>query len=173
MFRLPKSVLSFGAGAVALGVLVFAAPRAAHAIAATLVQVANTSANPVLVESIDAKNAFQMTLILSTVSLTPVPIPAGQRLVVEFISIGGTASSTSGATQPVVVLESTLNGGPVGEFVFDLTPTPVPLPAGTFVLNQPTKIYADTLNMGLGDSGATITGSYIGVTISGHLVAIP
>ena len=51
MFRLHKSVLSLAAGALALGVLILAAPRAAHAIAATLVQIRNTAANPAVTQS--------------------------------------------------------------------------------------------------------------------------
>jgi hypothetical protein len=50
MFRLPKLVLSYGAVAVATGILMLAAPRAVHAIAATLVQVTNTSANPAVTQ---------------------------------------------------------------------------------------------------------------------------
>jgi hypothetical protein len=46
MFKTSKSILSFGACALALGVRMLAAPRANHAIAATLVQVTNTASNP-------------------------------------------------------------------------------------------------------------------------------
>jgi len=51
MFRPSKSVLSFGAGAFAVIALTLAAPKAAHAIAATLVQVTNTAANPAIAQS--------------------------------------------------------------------------------------------------------------------------
>ena len=42
MIRIPKSVISFGALALAVGVLTLAVPRAAYAVAAALVQVTNT-----------------------------------------------------------------------------------------------------------------------------------
>jgi hypothetical protein len=53
MFRLLKTLLSFGEGALALGILIMAAPRAALAIAATLVQVTSTAANPVSNKDVD------------------------------------------------------------------------------------------------------------------------
>jgi len=50
MLKPSKPVLSYGAVAIATGILLLAAPRAAHAIAATLVQVVNTSANPAITQ---------------------------------------------------------------------------------------------------------------------------
>jgi hypothetical protein len=47
MFRLPKTALHFGAAAIVAGALLLTAPRAVHAVAAALVQVTNTTANPV------------------------------------------------------------------------------------------------------------------------------
>jgi hypothetical protein len=51
MIHLPKSAVSFSVVAVAAGILTLAAPRAAHAVAAALVQVTNTSSNPVVTQS--------------------------------------------------------------------------------------------------------------------------
>jgi hypothetical protein len=59
MFLPSKSVLHFGAGAFAIGVLILAAPRAARAIAATLVQVTNTPANPAITQGTE-KQAAQL-----------------------------------------------------------------------------------------------------------------
>src|SRR5579863_4422906 len=64
MFKPSKSVLSFGAGALALSVLILAAPRAAHAIAATLVQVTNTPANPAVTQSV-GQQASQLVNLLA------------------------------------------------------------------------------------------------------------
>ncbi len=50
MFKQSKP-LSLAAGVLAVGVLIVGAPRAAHAIAATLVQVTNTASNPVVAQS--------------------------------------------------------------------------------------------------------------------------
>jgi hypothetical protein len=43
MMRIPTSLVSLGALAAAAGILALVMPRAVHAIAATLVQVANTT----------------------------------------------------------------------------------------------------------------------------------
>ncbi len=62
MFRPPKSVLSFAAGALVVGVLILAVPRAAHAIAATLVEVTNTAANPATTQNTNAQAAQILNL---------------------------------------------------------------------------------------------------------------
>jgi hypothetical protein len=105
MFKPSKSVLSFGAGALALGVLILAAPRAAHALAATLVQVTNTSANPAITQSVLTQASQLVSLygcqcLANEVGLTnyysfipqgaainsaPYTVPANQSLVVTDI----------------------------------------------------------------------------------------
>lgn len=94
MFQLPKSVLSFGAGALTLGVFILAAPRAAHAISATLVQVTNTAANPVpnLDTERNARIPYQSSINASPCSIAPCdflmsPVPAGYRLVAQGVSV--------------------------------------------------------------------------------------
>ena len=62
MFQLPKSVLSYGAVAFTAGALMLAAPRATHAIAATLVQVTNTAANPAVAQSPNTQAAQLVNL---------------------------------------------------------------------------------------------------------------
>jgi hypothetical protein len=115
MFRLSKSVLSFGAGAVAIGALILIAPRAAHAVAATLVQVTNTTASPAITQSTNTQASQLVTLILpvntalppnsglvamyqflapSGPGATPYTVPAGQHLVVTGMDVnlaGGAA----------------------------------------------------------------------------------
>jgi hypothetical protein len=123
MFRLPKQIFSLGAGALALGVLMLAAPRAAHAIAAALVQVTNTTANPAITQS-TATQASQVINLGSqgNSSLTftqtfheaippfstPYLTPAAQSLVITDIDISGSACGagaafeiTSPATTPI------------------------------------------------------------------------
>lgn len=146
-------------------------PRAARAAAAALVEVTNTAANPALTESVDAKNAFQASFGFSSAGIdTPsqsVVIPAGERLVVDFISIGAYASTTSGTFAPYVDLRSGLNGG-VGDYTF--VPAPIAV-AGVNELAQSIKLYADTLTVFAG-TDTNVTGNII-VDISGHLVAVP
>ena len=107
MFTRFKTFLSFGAGALALGLLILGAPRAAHAIAATLVQITNTTANPAITESIhmQASQLVQLTTPVQE-ALTPgtsyIPmhqvtaagyssaeyvVPAGQNLVITGIDV--------------------------------------------------------------------------------------
>jgi hypothetical protein len=57
MIRLPKSVASFGAVALAAGVFTLAVPRAAHSFAAALVQVSNTAASPAITQSANGQAA--------------------------------------------------------------------------------------------------------------------
>src|SRR5580698_9383014 len=52
MFRISKSTLSWGGVAIAAILFTLAVPRAAHAVAAALVQVTNTAASPVINQSI-------------------------------------------------------------------------------------------------------------------------
>ncbi len=107
MIQLPKSVLSLAAGALALGTLLLTNPKAAHALAATFVQVTNTSANPATAEDI-SKMASQNVLLVTylnipmapgggaflsqrfpddTVSTSQFVVPAGQSLVVTTIDV--------------------------------------------------------------------------------------
>jgi hypothetical protein len=93
-----------GAGAIALAVLILTAPRAAHAIVATLVQVTNTAANPAIAQDV-SKMASQNVLLIGpavglpphsyavlqqqfpngTISALPFVVPVGQSLVVTTI----------------------------------------------------------------------------------------
>ena len=62
MIRSPKSVLSFGALALAAGVLILSVPRGAHAFAAALVQVSNTLGNPAITQD-TSKAASQLVTL--------------------------------------------------------------------------------------------------------------
>lgn len=62
MIRIPKSVVSFGALALAAGVLTLAVPRAAHAVAAALVEVTNTAANPAIIQD-TSRQASQLVTV--------------------------------------------------------------------------------------------------------------
>ncbi len=173
MFKQFNRFLSFGATALILGGLIVGAPLSAHAIAATLVQITNSAANPVPTESVDASNAFQTTVTINSLGVYSVPIPAGDRLVVGFVAIDGDSYSSIGPTQPKLVLESSINGGGFIQYYLSapLLPT-VPNEYG-FVRAQPLKIYADTLNLGTSHYGAAPSNYNLTVTISGHLAAIP
>lgn len=157
--------------ALLIATLSIIGPRAARAAAAALVQVTNTAANPALIESVDAKNAFQTSFGFNSVGIgsasQSVVIPAGERLVVDFISIGAFANTTGGTFAPYVDLRVGLNGGS-GDYAFEPTPIAV---AGINELAQSIKLYADTLTV-IAGTNTNVTGTIV-VDISGHLVAVP
>src|SRR5215510_5120442 len=72
------------------------------------------AARAALMKDVDqpARQPFQTTVSvnLNNFGYTTVPIPAGKRLVVEFVAIAGSASSTSGGVQPVILLNSSVAG---------------------------------------------------------------
>ena len=114
MFKLPKTLSTYGAAALAAGVLILAAPRAAHAIAATLVQVVNTTANPV--PNLDAERIaripYESTQTpqgncpnsngIEACNFLFTPPPTGYRLVVENVS--GWIVMANGTTLPPIAI---------------------------------------------------------------------
>ena len=100
--------IGFGGFALAALLLTMLAPKAAHAVVATLVQVANTSANPV--PNLDTERAaripYQSFVTVTTCSglnwsyFSFTDAPSGYRLVVENVS--GYFYVVSGTTVPPV-----------------------------------------------------------------------
>ncbi len=128
MFNLRQTV-SYGAAALAAGALILAVPRAAHAIAATLVQVTNTAAGPAVAQDVSKLASQQVTLVApglspnineylaqmdvhGAISSGSFTVPAGQSLIVTSIDItpGAPGSGTNGIsiwnTIPGYILES-------------------------------------------------------------------
>jgi hypothetical protein len=101
---LRKPVFSYGAVALGTALLLLAAPRAAHAIAATLVQVTNTAASPAIAQSPDtqaaqlvefasqlvvpgSENPLQLFSLNKFLTGTPYTVPTGQTLVITAVDI--------------------------------------------------------------------------------------
>jgi hypothetical protein len=98
-----RTLMGWGAIALAVSLLILAAPKAAHAIVATLVQVANTSANPAITQDVSklasqnvqiyCNAAFPATVactqILPDGSSTGAPyvVPTGQRLIITTVQL--------------------------------------------------------------------------------------
>jgi hypothetical protein len=114
MIRLPKSVVSFGAVALVAGVLALAVPRAAHAVAAAMVLVTNTAANPAITQSVpsqaaqlvrlfaiisplDAAGASFGALTAGQQSSSQYSVPNNQFLVITAIDVTPAGGCTSGA----------------------------------------------------------------------------
>jgi hypothetical protein len=154
-------------------VLGIATSRDVRAAVSALVTVANTSANPVPAQSVDAKNAFQTDVSLG-LSPQAVTIPSGQRLVVDFVAISGIANSLSGPIQPSIILQSSLTGGGSASYYLQPGPSPVNIPgANQLYLAQPVKVYADTLNVSPAYAGFAPFNYIFNVAISGHLIPVP
>jgi len=167
-------LLGITVGLVALGFVVTLAPqKTASGTVAANVNVVNTAANPVINQDRDseARGAFQtqMFLSISGTSGTGVLIPAGTRLVIDYVSIA--ASAPSSGTQPYVELFTTIGSGPAVNYT--LTPTQSSLATQQFQHSEAVKIYADTLFVSLAFAGASPSFLTSAVTISGHLVNIP
>ena len=163
--------------AVSLGAIaqIVEPPRPAHL--ATRASLATTAVTPkaAIVKDIDqaARAPFQATVTLdfNNFVYTPVPIPAGQRLVIEYVSISGAAQSNNGPVQPIALLSTSLAGNPSASFY--LAPTPAAALPTQFYHAQPTTIYADSLQIGPGYAGYTPSYMILNVVVSGHLIAIP
>ena len=120
-----------------------------------------------------ARAPFQVTVPVNVNNFvyTPVPIPAGQRLVIEYVSISGAAQSSSGPVQPIVLLASSVanNSGAT----FYMAPPANSLLPTQFYHSEPAVIYADALAVGPAFSGYTPSFMVMNVVISGHLIATP
>lgn len=155
-------------------ILGIATSHTVRAAVSALVTVSNTSANPVPVESVDAKNAFQTDFDLG-LSPQAIAIPSGQRLVVNYVAISGIADSLSGAIQPSIILQSSLTGsGGSASYYLQPGPTPVNIPgANQLYFAQPVKVYADSLTVSPAYAGFAPFTYTFHVAISGHLIPVP
>ncbi len=180
MFRLSKSVLSFGVGALALGVLILAAPRASHALAAAFVVVTNTAADPVITQSTNAQAsqlvelqlplgsplppnsgaiAMSQVSIPSGQSTTPYVVPAGQHLVITGMDI----NVYGGASFVQLYLPSNL-----GNFAVSTAYLPN---VGLQQIRYPSGIVAPAGSNVFVQTGGGASGSSVDVTIYGYLTA--
>jgi hypothetical protein len=96
MFRLPKTLFSFLAVALAAAVLLLTAPRAAHAIAAALVQVTNTAASPAITQGTEKQAAQILELYCFAFS------SGTGNTCLQSLPAGGTATYTPGADSYVI-----------------------------------------------------------------------
>ena len=138
-------------------------PKTAHALAAVLVQDVDQP----------ARAPFQATVLVNANNLdpTPVNIPAGKRLVIDFVSVNGfTQASASGNVQPLIVLHSIVGGGDPALYYF--TPALAPGDPGQYYINMPTTIYADTLAVAPDYAGYPPELEVFAVIISGHLINV-
>jgi hypothetical protein len=121
---------------------------------------------------LQTQTPFQTTVttnVLSCFCFTPVPLPAGKRLIIQYISQTGAATTTSGPyIIPITVLASTVAGGPSTSYYF--APPQNAQEASQFYETQPVTIYADTLYVGPAFAGFDPNFDTFNVVISGYLV---
>ena len=137
MIRVPKSVLSFGAMALAAGVVTLAFPRAAHSFAAVLVQVTNTASTPVPNQDVDApgRHPYQQTCSSANSESCVMPVvPANTELVIQTVSM----VSTQTMVAPLGEL-STVGGGVQAVSSFSMGAQQ----GGQYAATQPLIQYAD------------------------------
>jgi hypothetical protein len=93
-----RTLMGWGAMALAVTLLILAAPKAAHAIVATLVQVANTSANPAITQDVSklASQSVELVCLPNVICGQVLPngsivsnysVPAGSSLIVTTIQM--------------------------------------------------------------------------------------
>jgi hypothetical protein len=159
MFR--KPVFSYAAVAIAAAVLILAAPRAAHAIAATLVQVNNSAASPAVAQDVSRLASQQVTLtateavgpgvnqrlsqvdVTGAVSPDTYVVPAGQTLIITSIDV---TPSAPGSGINAVTISNSPPGYQIETFVVTNSvttmlqfPTGIVFPAGeSLVIGSPT-----------------------------------
>ena len=148
MNLLRKVLIPLGGVAVASLLLTIVAPRAAHALVATLVQVVNTTTNPAIVSNMDdqGRTPYQAQILGTSAANCPAEgscaftfdaVPAGHRLVVQHVSMEIQAAANS---VPALVSLGASLGSAVTVF-----PATVQAPADvpTIVFDQPVLAYFD------------------------------
>jgi hypothetical protein len=117
-----------------------------------------------------ALNAFQVTvpIDITNFTFTTVTIPAGQRLVIQDISLSGAAQTNGPYVQPIILFSSTLGTDAANLRYFG--PSPSATDPGQYYADYPTTLYADTLSVSPGFAGYTPTFMSFNVVITGYLV---
>jgi hypothetical protein len=115
-------------------------------------------------------NAFQVTVPINVnnFTYTTVTIPAGQRLVIQDVSLSGAAQTNGAYVQPIILFSSTLGSDPANVRYF--APNPSATDPGQYYADYNTTMYADTLELGPGFAGYTPTFMSFSVVITGYLV---
>jgi hypothetical protein len=141
-----------GAGGVVLAglILPLCAPKTVHALAAALVEVANTRSNPVPNQDVDsaARHPFTATCYVyanggAFANCQPMPAPpiAGYETVIQNVNIS--LNQDSGAVQPFVTELSYSTAGANFQFYVPLLTQAQGAQGGEWIGNQPSAIYVD------------------------------
>uniref|UniRef100_Q027D7 Uncharacterized protein n=1 Tax=Solibacter usitatus (strain Ellin6076) TaxID=234267 RepID=Q027D7_SOLUE len=120
-----------------------------------------------------ARAPFQVTvpININNFTYTPVTIPAGKRLVVDYIAASGAAQTSGAYIQPIILLNSSVAGNP--SCLYYIGPQQSSTTPGQYYHTEKTTIFADSLSLSPAFAGYTPTFLAFNVTISGHLVSVP
>jgi hypothetical protein len=125
-----------------------------------------------MVQDIDqpARAPFQATvpININNFNYTSVLIPAGQRLVIDYVSMSGATQTTGAYVQPIIILSSNVAAQPSALY-YIAPPQNADVP-GQYYHTEKTTIYADSLLVGPAFSGFTPSFMSFNVVISGHLI---
>jgi hypothetical protein len=127
-----------------------------------------------IVQDVDqpARAPFQVTIPIniSNFNYTNVPIPAGKRLVIDYVALDGAAQTTGSYVQPIIIVSSTVAGN---SSLYYLAPQPSSTTPGQYYHTEQTTIYADSLALSPAYAGFTPYFMSFNAVISGHLVTVP
>ena len=115
-------------------------------------------------------NAFQVTVPvnITNFTFTTVTIPAGQRLVIQDVSLSGATQTNGAYVQPIIILSSALGSDAANLRYF--APNPSATDPGQYYADYSTTLYADTLQVAPAFAGYTPTFMSFNVVITGYLV---
>ena len=111
--------------------------------------------------------AVTVPIDITNFTYTPVTIPAGKRLEIDYVSMSGAAQSPGGGIQPIIILNATIGADPAN--LYYLAPPQSGTMPGQFYDSKQTYIVADTLSVGPGFAGYTPSFLSFNVVISGRL----
>jgi hypothetical protein len=131
-------------------------------------------ARAALVQDVDqpARAPFQVTVPvnINNFNFTPVSIPAGHRLVIDYIAMAGAAQTTGADIQPIILLSSSVAGG--SNNLYYIAPQQSGTVPGQYYHTEKATIYADSLSVSPAFAGFTSSFMSFNVVISGHLITL-
>ena len=132
----------------------------------------SAAVSPVYTKDVDqaARAPFQVSVPINITNFvyTPVAIPAGKRLVIDYISFSGAAQTSGAYVQPILLLDVGVANNP--SVVYYLGSNPSATAPGQYYHSETATIYADTLSVAPAYAGYTPSFMGFNLVITGHLI---
>ena len=139
---------------------------------ALIVKQQAATVSPVLMKDVDqaARAPFQVSvpININNFTYTPVAIPAGQRLVIDYISYSGAAQTSGSYVQPILLLSVGVANNPSVLYYYGSDPSSTT--PGQYYHTERATIYADTLQVAPAFAGYTPSFMSFNLVITGHLI---